>query len=238
MRAGQDCNLLEKSLQTALALPWGRHVLGFNLLVKNQYLSYFFTTQWLTDDHEALMLDLLQSEVALSAPHQSVAFPSVFLRTSILLAFENPASYAQDKQETWLRDLGQTYSSSRSTVLMISNLNSNHWVAIVLDFSSHVIRYGDSFNHSPSLDTLSALKWWTHFHTGKHFAVVLLPITQQTDGHSCGLLAWNALAHFVLPEKFPLFNASKMCDERLQMFLRILSVPKVSCTLSSSSSYN
>jgi hypothetical protein len=224
----QDCGLLEESLHVALALPWGIQVPGFDLSCKMQYLSYFFTTQWLTDDHEALMLDFLQGKAILLAPHKSLSFPSVFLHTSIILAFENPASYAQDKHIAWLRDLGNTYSTSRSTVVMISNLNNNHWVAIVLDFGSHVIQYGDSFNLHPSIEALTALKWWTHYHTGTQFEVMLLPMTQQVDRHSCGLLAWNALAHFVLPEKYPLFDGSKMSDEHLQMFLRIINIPKVS----------
>ena len=223
----QDFALLERSLQMAPALLWGTRVPGFNVDVDMQYLSYFFTMQWLTDDHETLMLDLLQTEVACSPQHQSFVFASVFLHNWITGAFKNPVDYVIDQQLTWLRDLGNTYAESKSTVLTISNLNDNHWVAVVLDFNYRTIYYGDSFNRFPSLNTLSAFERWTHFHTGKDFKVMLLPTTHQTDRHSCGLLAWNALAHMVFPDRYQLFNASKVDNERLQLFLRIAEIPKV-----------
>ena len=66
-----------------------------------------------------------------------------------------------------------------------------------------------------------ALIWWTHHHTGRHFMVANLPITRQRDGHSCGILAWNAIATYLFPKEYQLVDARRVADERLRMFLHI-----------------
>jgi hypothetical protein len=60
---------------------------------------------------------------------------------------------------------------------------------------------------------------WTCYHTGKNFTKSYLPITRQRDGYSCGILAWNAIAAYLLPDFHTLIDAADVADKRLRMFL-------------------
>ena len=67
-------------------------------------------------------------------------------------------------------------------------------------------------------------KWLDEYSThGPRFTYCTLPITQQpnSDDFSCSLLAWNALAHFFLPQQYPLIDAFELTSERLKLLLRI-----------------
>ena len=70
-------------------------------------------------------------------------------------------------------------------------------------------------------DVETALTWWIQQHTGRQFTKSYFPITRQRDGYSCGILAWNALAVFLLPETYSLVDTGKVGDERLRMFLQV-----------------
>lgn len=110
----------------------------------------------------------------------------------------------------------------RDQLAFLVNVNHNHWVAIVLDFPKAVIWYGDSLGGKFNQNIMQVLDWWTHLHSGKTFIHKKLPITLQDDNHSCGLLAWNALATFLLHGKYMLMNASDVADERLAVLIRVV----------------
>lgn len=63
---------------------------------------------------------------------------------------------------------------------------------------------------------------WIHHHTGKHFTKGYLLILCQWDGHSCGILAWAALARFLFPRTYSLVDAGLLTNKRLRMFLCVL----------------
>jgi hypothetical protein len=56
-----------------------------------------------------------------------------------------------------------------SCIGFLVNINENHWVAVVIDFESSTIFYGDSIYTKPPTGFLTVLHWWTHHHTGQHF---------------------------------------------------------------------
>jgi len=102
------------------------------------------------------------------------------------------------------------------------NLDNKHWVAIVLDFENSEILYSDSMGGEPSKDLKEILSWWTHIHSGRKFMYGELEITSQQDSLSCGLLAWNALAHWSLPHKHVLIDAQEVDDARLKVMLKVI----------------
>lgn len=104
---------------------------------------------------------------------------------------------------------------------MIANIGNSHWIALVIDFKNSRILYGDSMGGTIDEGINDALTWWIGHHTGKDFVQSYLPITRQQDGYSCGILAWFALAVFLLPESYSLPEARVVADERLRMFLRV-----------------
>ena len=108
-------------------------------------------------------------------------------------------------------------------LVKIANIRDNYWIAVVLDFKSSSILYGDSMGGTinEDLDVETALTWWIQQHTGRQFTKGYFPITRQCDGYSCRILAWNALAVFLLPETYSLVDAGKVGDERLRTFLQV-----------------
>jgi hypothetical protein len=101
-------------------------------------------------------------------------------------------------------------------------MNHNHWVAVVLDFKSHVILIGNLMNPEPYEESCIMLQWWTSHHSGHQFAESALDITHQQDLVSCGLLSFNALAHHFLPATYPLTSASQVQNGQLQVLLNIV----------------
>lgn len=104
---------------------------------------------------------------------------------------------------------------------MIVNVNNNHWVALIIDFREHMILYGDSIRKNigcMNSELRLAFKWWATFHTGVRFKVEELPIMEQSDGFSCGILAWNALASHlcnmeIIPASKVLGHHVKVCHQ-------------------------
>jgi len=76
----------------------------------------------------------------------------------------------------------------------IVNVNSNHWVAVIVDLWSSTVLYGDSLGGSDG-DVVAALSWWAGFHMGRQFSQAALPIGIQTNTISCGLFAKVGLMH-------------------------------------------
>ena len=133
------------------------------------------------------------------------------------------AQYAESQYFAQARRLGEALSAgTRKSVLMLKNLNNEHWVALDLNFKDSCIWYGDSFGEEPPPELMCAVEWWTHHHTGRDFTQAKLPITTQNDGFSCGLLAYNALAHRANPKKYPLIDAAKVDDARLEILLAVI----------------
>jgi hypothetical protein len=98
----------------------------------------------------------------------------------------------------------------------IMNVNSNHWVAVVIYLRLSTVLYGDSLRGSDG-DVVAAFCWWAGLHTGRQFRQAALPIGVQTDTTSCGLFALNALFHHFFPD-MDTINQRMVITERLWMF--------------------
>ena len=118
------------------------------------------------------------------------------------------------------KNIGNGYRLHQQTTA-IANTGSNHWIALVLDFQKKMIQFGDSMAGELSDNLKKALEWWTHLHSGSTFTHGFLPISQQHDGYSCGLLAWNALAAYILDD-IELINPEDVAEEQLRVLLRIV----------------
>jgi Ulp1 protease family, C-terminal catalytic domain len=99
------------------------------------------------------------------------------------------------------------------------NCQNVHWVAIVIDFPALTIWHGDSLGWRLDLEHKKLLDWWFSEYSVNKFMYHDMPITRQSDSFSCGILAWNALSHFFLPEQHPLMHPSNVAAERLQVLL-------------------
>ncbi|KAH9955393.1 hypothetical protein BGW80DRAFT_1188781, partial [Lactifluus volemus] len=222
-----DTKGLVSQVQNALAcISWAGDIKGFSASISTVHLTTYLTREWLTDEHENQMLYLLRQEVSRGRREDGISVCDTFFMKRLIdlqQDADGPNHYATRANYAWLREKGQELATGVLDMLVtIANIGSNHWVAVVIDFKSSNILYGDSMGGTIDDDIEKALTWWIHHHTGKHFTKGYLPITRQRDGYSCGILAWAALARFLFPGTYVPVDAGLLANERLRMFLRVL----------------
>ena len=221
--ATQDTKSLIIQVYNMLAcLAWSVDIKGFWASITTDYLAPYFTKEWFSDEQENQMLYLLQQQVLRERGGDGINVTDTFFLQRLTEVFWEKEEYAMKPTYAWIQKKGQELSTGvYETLATITNIDKNHWVAVVLDFKGSRIRYGDSMGGSINEDLEAVLTWWTHQHTGRHFMTSYLPITRQRDGHSCGILAWNALAVHILPTTYSLMDTKAVAAERLRMFLQI-----------------
>ncbi|KDR65394.1 hypothetical protein GALMADRAFT_26651, partial [Galerina marginata CBS 339.88] len=221
-----DTKGLMTRVYNALAcISWAGDINGFSASISTDHLTTYLTKEWLSDEHENQMLYLIQQEVSRERRDDGINVCDTFFikrLTDLLQDANGPNQYTTATEYAWLRERGQEFATGvLDTMVTIANIGDNHWIALVVDFKASKILYGDSMGGTIDEGIEEALTWWIGQHTGKRFTTAFLPITRQRDGHSCGILAWMALAVYLFPEKYSLVDASAVADERLKMFLRV-----------------
>lgn len=112
------------------------------------------------------MLDLLRLEINRKQAG-SVQIGDVFFTTHLKEIHKNASTYMASKEYEWLCRMGQEFATGiYDTYATISNINQNHWIALIIDFRSSIIYYGDSIGGIINDDLEAALTWWTNYHTG------------------------------------------------------------------------
>jgi len=223
-RSENTAALVGRAYNALASTSWSANIKGFSASIPTYHLSTYLTRQWLSDEHENQMLDLLRHEVNHKQKGDEVDVGDVFfLQRLSRLHREGVTEYISNKSYEWLHRKGQEFGTGvYEKFVTISNIEENHWVAIVVDFKLSMILYGDSMGGMIDDDLETALTWWIHYHTAKYFPVTALPITRQRDGYSCGILAWNALNAYLFPEDHKLANTAFVADERLKVLLCIV----------------
>jgi hypothetical protein len=187
-------------------------------------LALWFTTNWLTTDHEDAMLEILADDLGLSDGSEDSVQPTYFVQ-GLAQAYANPDIYRTAPRFRWLRRLGEALAmKDRRRMGTIANKDDEHWVGLAIDCEKETVAYGDGFGAKVPQELRRHVDWWLVEHLGVEFRWKNLPIPKQKDTHSCGLLACFALANFFDAERFPLPEATvpAMADERIKMFLRIV----------------
>ena len=198
-------------------LNWLGSLRGFSRNAEDdvEILCSYLSEDWLKGEHANQMLDLLCFDLQ-EHNINSVEIESTWFYGKIEWGYANPTTYSEMRTYRWPRQQGHAMATGiQDQLAFLANINHNHWVAIVLDFPKTIIWYGDPLGGQFDQNIIQVLDWWTHLHSGKAFIHKKLPITLQDDYHSCCLLAWNALATFLLPRKYELMNASDVANGRL-----------------------
>ncbi|KZS86416.1 hypothetical protein SISNIDRAFT_420937 [Sistotremastrum niveocremeum HHB9708] len=223
-RSTEESILVDRIFMLLDSIPWAPNI-DIPLPFHPKLLTKFLSRDWLEGDHINLMLDQLRESLTdrrARAADLDFKIATIANTMSLVSAFENQderdyMTYSGFRQ---LRTLGCLMVSGKCAgVGMIMNINGNHWVAMVVDAHRRSIRYGDSFGH-PIPDTLlETIHWWIrhHYVTTQDFELTHLPVTHQNDGFSCGMLAMNALSHFMVKD-VPLAAAKSVAyGERLRV---------------------
>ncbi|KAH0831399.1 hypothetical protein J3R83DRAFT_14066 [Lanmaoa asiatica] len=189
-------------------LPWSSSILGFETHEAITHLAAYLTQECTVYRQKGTI------EVEIEGPYFYTYLKSSFKAGE--LQYKDSASF------TRARSLGEALQSGqRTSIGFISNIHNNHWIATVIDFSKQYIWYGDSLVGQPDKEFITVIQWWIQYHAGTHFATGGLAIPRQHDSFSCGILAFGALAHFYLPNEYPLIDVEWVDDERLKIFLQI-----------------
>ncbi|TFK81825.1 hypothetical protein K466DRAFT_437998, partial [Polyporus arcularius HHB13444] len=221
-------HLVDDALSTLTTLPWSVALSGFTNCEATSTLTSYMSRTWLSDTHESQMLDLLRTQL-LRHPEGLVAeVETIYFWTALAAGFQNRERRAYKDDRTLARPRGvgtALQQGERREVGFLINVSSNHWVAMVVDFERQKVLYGDSLGSAaPVAEIVDVLTWWIAQHSSVPFTWCELPITHQTDGFSCGILSWNALAHYFLPDLYKLSGArlSDVDGLRLSTFLDIV----------------
>jgi hypothetical protein len=203
-------------------LPWGGNLSGFEIEPVEclcPYLSY----DWLATTHESHLLKLLQWEILANPEFHAcvIVAPSTTCKT-ILTVYSMRDQYLERKLWRWIRDIGDELATgNRNEFASIVHINGNHWIALIIDFAHGTISYGDPMGKPVPSNISDAMNWWVSMHSSKAFVTVTLLTTTQEDGHSCGLLAPNALSHHYLPATYPLADPNNIAEARMKAFLSV-----------------
>jgi hypothetical protein len=215
---------LLKSVYSALAkLPWSGSVQGFTDRSEITHLHRYTTRAWLQTVHINQMLNLLESDLISGSENaQAVQIKSAYFMKSLNAARSRGQTPARKGP---LNATGEALmSGAKQYLATVANCWDNHWVAIIIDFKHQTVWHGDSLALEMDPKLQSLLEWWISQYSSSAFTYHPLPITHQLDTFSCGLLAANALAHFLLPDSHQLVNAADVMAERLRIFLRICTI--------------
>ena len=120
-------------------------------------------------------------------------------------------------------------------VLGILNVKGNHWIAYVIDFAEGAVLFGDSLSHCPDDLIIGAFLVWIKAVIGKDFCIKRLTIAAQHDGFLCSILVFNALKHYIQPNRFPLLSTAQSITLNQQQRLdkALLCHIKCVCSLNS-----
>jgi len=220
----ESADIVDQIFNALGVLQWGHDLRGFssNGTENVEALTAYTSNTWLKGEHAGQMLDLLKTKVQLEC-QSTVEIASTWFYEKIKLAYEKPETYTTNVSFRLYHHIGDGLETGRRDRCgFLVNLNRNHWVAVVLDFRTREIWYGDSLRQRMPETMKKVLEWWTYFHSGEQFTHQLLPVTAQKDSFSCCLLAWDALAVFFSGGKEMLLDAENVAEARLNVLLKVV----------------
>lgn len=213
---------LRRAFNALSHIPWTGQLQGFHDTIELEKLSTYFTQEWLSDDHELVMLSALKDDLRAAGKEDSFIENTSFM---LLLgnAYKDQQKYTTERCYEWLRHRGDELAIGEKRYLStIANQDGVHWVAIILDFDQQRILYGDPFGNRISAEHHTIINWWTEHHVGVHFTLHDLPTKRQVDNFSCGILSWDSLRlHYELVSESESLMIYCPFECRADVFLRL-----------------
>ncbi|KAF5309688.1 hypothetical protein D9758_018991 [Tetrapyrgos nigripes] len=201
-----------------LDIPWEHKLLElkygwtFNLA---QYLS----DDWLNDCHINQMVAYLRTQL----PHNHVILEDADWSHTLIAAYEKRERVAEPLAGySGLHDLAEhmrggsvpkmklafpifVATASSGSKLPLRGMEGNHWVSVGIDLNKSIILYGDSLGKQSPKQLTDVLDWFlSQVFGNRAFTFGSLPCGTQSDSTSCALYALEAIAHFAMPQQFPI----------------------------------
>jgi len=211
---------LRQAFNALLYVPWTGQLQGIRDAIDLHQLSVYFTEEWLTNDHELVMLSALKDNLLAAGITDSFIENTAFM---LLLgnASRDREAYTTERCYEWLRQRGEDLGiGERRHLSTIANQGGVHWVTIILDFDQQLLLYGDSYGKPISDEHRGIIDWWTKHHANVRFTLWALPTANQSDTFSCGIFTWDGIrVHYGL--KATLMNPDRPFECRAEVFLRL-----------------
>jgi hypothetical protein len=121
-----------------LSIPWAGDVHGFTEAEPITKLAGYLSEEWLATTHGNHQLDLLQWNIAHSGTDPEslceVVNLSFFHKMVQIYHTRNTNPYRPSAGVRHLWNVGEELANGiRTTVIVIANINGNHWVAVIVD---------------------------------------------------------------------------------------------------------
>ncbi|KAG5649971.1 hypothetical protein H0H81_001272 [Sphagnurus paluster] len=158
---------LRQAFFTLSQIQWTGRLQGFRKGIDLHQLSVYFTREWLTNDHELVMLDALKDDLVIAGkPDESFIENTAFI---LLLgnAFKDKQGYMDGSCYEWLHQQGDDLAirdTGKRLLSTIANQDGVHWVAIILDFGRQRLYHGNPYGNCISEEHHAIIDWWTEHH--------------------------------------------------------------------------
>ena len=165
--------------------------------------------QWLNDEAISALVHMVNLD--LLDPHSRIltSWASNFIRT----AWDSFNRDGFRITRTWVRELYQELADGQVQALGIcvnvmagggAQEQGNHWIGVVVDTQTSTIYIGDSLDHPSDDGVVGMVKWFLNPVFSRDFSVRNLECSLQPGNWSCGDYTVNMIAHYFMPEKYPL----------------------------------
>lgn len=109
-------------------IPWTGQLHDFHATIKHEKLSIYLTQEWLSDDHELIMLSTVKGDLLVAGNKDSFIENTAFM---LLLgnAFQDQLAYTTEKCYEWLHHWGDELAIEEKRYLStIANQDGVHWL--------------------------------------------------------------------------------------------------------------
>jgi len=205
-------------------LCWGDKLCGFSPNAEEdiESLALYISDKWLKGAHANQMVDILQRDLQCKGKNH-INLGSSFFYAKISLGSQDIEKYSTTDSFRFYWHIGNELETGVWDQFgFLTNLDRNHWVAVVFDFRKREIWFGDSLGGVATASVRRVLNWWTRFHSREEFTYQQLPITIQQDSFSCCLLTWDALRVFFSDSKGTLIPPRDVAEGCLKVFLEVI----------------
>ncbi|KAJ7577405.1 hypothetical protein C8J56DRAFT_899039 [Mycena floridula] len=232
--------LAKATTELLASIPLRLPKAGFQDTQPVHTLWRFLDKNWLNSTNVDNMLELLELQIQnnpVLADKFIVQSPSI--TEKLIQLHDNVIDYHSENSWSWMRTIGKRIFVDGKSLISIAHLGKlpakkdsekgiDHWVPVIVDGNAMEVRYGDGLSGNKRAEVppklFAAYQLWKDQHLTEEFELTTaeLPITKQDDGHSCGVVAFNALEHSVDPTNVELVKSSDMGSVRLKVFNAII----------------
>ncbi|KAF8148090.1 hypothetical protein B0H34DRAFT_669139 [Crassisporium funariophilum] len=214
---------IQQVRQILMTISWNSTMSYCKRHTTTLHLANFFGTVWLSDEHINMMVEELNVELSQN-PKLKLRFQVADLYFALKISKLHKKT--SGRQEYLANIANQANNQLVEQLYFPLHVNTNHWIAGMIDFKRRAFSFGDSLygvgkGSGAPTKFIAYLQTWLKQAFGKRFKNQgnMLPHATQEDMYSCSIITLNTIEHAVLDK--PLWNAERAATERLSWFIQL-----------------